>query len=362
MRKPDIMTFTGFTDQQKQSLNHILDFLDGQTDDYKNDLAKGVKTLAQVKQDVINADEAAAKNSIPDIFRTKRTISSQEGRDYNIIKKYTLKTDTGVKLPVAMVQLISNYAFREESCNLGHCVGRAGNELKVDRDKIGDPNNPEAAPQSPYYQRFKTGRSVILSLKRMDDTGQSLATMEIANRYPTKQEKKIIQPGEDLEEYDIVQIRGPHNNLPDPILWSTIRSFFDEHNISSTTNKRELLDIGWIEFDDVMYNPDGARFKKLKQHVLLPEYRDLIEKLSNITNSVETSAEISMDEIKNIVDKLQIYPGPGIDVNAIKNTIIERIVKALNGSAETSLNDSFNRKLVEEYLKILTEGFRYGKI
>jgi len=281
---------------------------------------------------------------------------SQEGKHYNVIQKYTVKTATGAELPVAMVQLTSNFAFREESCNLGHCVGKSGSEVKVDRDKIGNPNDPNSGPQSTYFNKFQRGGIIVLSLKRMDGTGIGLVTIELEVNKKKSKGPILVQPGDDLSYTKLLQAKGPHNKQPDRILLPVLRKFFKDYNIEITGS--DAAGLGYIEYDGIYYDPTDPKFTKIKETVLIPEFNKLKAQIEKY------SYEATPEHIKKIVDQLPIKPISGVDEAEIRKAIYNRMLEMLeiNSDSKETLGDSYKRELVNQYLQVLMEGFRYGKI
>jgi hypothetical protein len=353
MRRPDIKEFVGFTDQQKQEINHMIDFLVNIGQEYVRSLDK--KTVANVVADITAADRQAAANAGKALSRDTVAVKSVEGTHYKLIKRYEY-TYSGQKMALNAVLLTSNYAFREESCFLGHCVGRGEGENKVPFDKIGDPNDPSKGPQSFYFKEYQQGKMLIISFRRPDNNKPAV-TLEVGLSKPQRPEsinddvlRKILPTS------TIKQIKGFGNAIPEARYQQPVRDFIKEYNIPISGDGEN---IGFVKWGDKYYDQDSEAFKEIEQKEIIPAQQKIEQEIK------KNLKQVDMKYLEDLINKLKIDPNAPKGIRekimaAFKERLALIAQKNSQSSASNTVEDSY--RFINTYLKVLEEGFRYGKV
>jgi len=253
-KKEGIVQFKGFTSRYKNTLNHIIDFLNTKDDNYLKSLFK--VTVPQIFEEVQKWDQEMADAAEK---AKKNKINIQEGIDYNVI---------GVYDGYPVWQLISNKAFREESMFMGNCVGQAARESRVTKLEGG---------MSEYFIRYKKGEIAIFSLRKPKEYNQPAVTFELNRQEDTSK---------------IVQIKGANNQAPVRKYWKVCKDFIQDNDLIV---RKDGHNIGMINlsytflgrYNDRYYFDDDKEFEDIiKRDFLQKQKASISSIMSRIKDGV----------------------------------------------------------------------------
>jgi hypothetical protein len=244
-KKPGIMKFIGFNTHHIDFLKHVIDYFE-QLDD--TELKKIYKQPYEI---IINKvkewDEYLASQM------GKEQEKLEEGKDVQTLMTFP----DGYRF----VKLLSKKAYDVEGKQMGHCAAS-------------------------YSDRTD---SILYSLK--DKKNESHATIQ----YLLKQEEPEdgvynVDRDDNLTRKGITQIKGKENAAPIKKYWPYIRKFIE-------SNKFIVLadgdNIGYVEYDDIWFDPDEEKFKKYYNEVIVPNRNDFI-------NTIFEEAKYNNGEVRNI--------------------------------------------------------------
>jgi hypothetical protein len=264
-KKEGISEFKGFTNQYKDRLNHLIDYLNTKTYTENNNQEKTEEQKKIDQQKKIESEKylkSLYKTTVPQMLKEleewdrrmeeaskkaeQEKVKSEKDKDYKVI---------GIYDNIEVWELISNKAFREESMFMGHCIGQAEGESRVcdlDENK-----------KSQYYKEYLNGNLKIFSFRDPQKKYHPVATFELQ-----KENKNFY----------IVQMKGKANGKVPEKYHKACELFIRENNLVDKI-KKDYKNIGMIGWNGDYYFKNSKEFENVYNEEIIPKQKQTFESI-----------------------------------------------------------------------------------